>query len=397
MNLSRNVWYRTLHKMTDPVFSALAEGRLRECMPVHFGQENRGRGPRVCHLEAVGRSLAGLGPWLAAEGLDGEEADMQNALFEKVVAGLAVGLDPQSPDRLDFIYENELRERQPLVDAAFLCHGMLRSGGNIWAALDRLTQQRLVDALQRSRKIIPPACNWLLFSSTIEVFLRSIGAEWDALRIEAAVRAHEGWYLGDGWYGDGPTFMTNYYNSFVIHPMLLDALAVLAQDDRLLPETRLESFHSLSQTCLERAQQYILHQIRMVAPDGSFPALGRSITYRCGAFQLLAQLAWEDRLPENVSPGLSRTCLSRVIHRTLFHPDTFDEAGWLQLGLCGHQPELAEGYISTGSLYLATTAFLPLGLPASAPFWSDPDETMPWEECWPHGSATRPSGDSTPC
>ena len=57
-------------------------------------------------------------------------------------------------------------------------------------------------------------------------------------------------------------------------------------------------------------------------------------------------------------------------------PGTFDASGWLQIGLCGHQPALGERYISTGSLYLATTAFLPLGLPADDPFWVGPG--LPW-------------------
>jgi hypothetical protein len=55
---------------------------------------------------------------------------------------------------------------------------------------------------------------------------------------------------------------------------------------------------------------------------------------------------------------------------------TFDEAGWLRLGFCGHQPSLAESYVSTGSLYLCANALLPLGLPESDPFWADDD--APW-------------------
>ena len=41
----------------------------------------------------------------------------------------------------------------------------------------------------------------------------------------------------------------------------------------------------------------------------------------------------------------------------------FDKDGWLVLGFNGHQPECADGYTSTGSLYMATLSFLPLGLP----------------------------------
>ena len=56
----------------------------------------------------------------------------------------------------------------------------------------------------------------------------------------------------------------------------------------------------------------------------------------------------------------------------------FDNDGWLRIGVCGHQPRMGETYISTGSLYLCTTVFLPLGLPAEAPFWKEPD--CPWTQ-----------------
>ena len=40
------------------------------------------------------------------------------------------------------------------------------------------------------------------------------------------------------------------------------------------------------------------------------------------------------------------------------------------------KPEMAEAYISTGSLYLCSAAWLPLGLPASDPLWTD--AAKPW-------------------
>lgn len=43
----------------------------------------------------------------------------------------------------------------------------------------------------------------------------------------------------------------------------------------------------------------------------------------------------------------------------------FDEHGWLTLGFAGHQPQIAERYISTGSLYLCSTVFTALGLPVT--------------------------------
>jgi hypothetical protein len=114
----------------------------------------------------------------------------------------------------------------------------------------------------------------------------------------------------------------------------------------------------------------------MIAPDGTFPPLGRSLVYRCGAFQHLAVMALRRELPASLPPAAARGALGAVIRRTLEAPGTFDAAGWLRIGLSGEQPGLGESYISTGSLYLCTTAFLPLGLPADDAFWAGPD--APW-------------------
>jgi hypothetical protein len=121
---------------------------------------------------------------------------------------------------------------------------------------------------------------------------------------------------------------------------------------------------------------------RLIAPDGSFPPIGRSLAYRCGAFQHLACMALRRELPPTVEPAAARAALAAVIRRTLEAPGTFDGGGWLRIGLAGDQPDLAEGYISTGSLYLCSTAFLPLGLPADDPFWNGPDRPWTSRRAW---------------
>ncbi len=238
----------------------------------------------------------------------------------------------------------------------------------LFHALDAATRARLLDALRATRAITPHFCNWLLFSATIEAALLRFEAGGDLLRIDYAVRQHEQWYKGDGSYGDGPDFHWDYYNSFVIQPMLLDVLETAAP--------RLDRLQTLLPAVRRRAVRHAAVLERLVAPDGSFPPIGRSLAYRCGAFQHLALMALRRELPPEVPPAAARCALAAVIHRTLAAPGAFDAAGWLRIGLAGDQPDLAEHYISTGSLYLCTTAFLPLGLPATDAFWADPDE--PW-------------------
>ena len=63
-------------------------------------------------------------------------------------------------------------------------------------------------------------------------------------------------------------------------------------------------------------------------------------------------------------------------------PGTFDEKGWLRIGLAGHQPGLGEPYISTGSLYLCSAIFLPLGLSPDDAFWSEPEAEWTSKKIW---------------
>ena len=105
-------------------------------------------------------------------------------------------------------------------------------------------------------------------------------------------------------------------------------------------------------------------------------------SYRCGAFHLLAQSALRRALPDGVAPAQVRGALAAVIARTLGAAETFDADGWLRIGFCGHQAGIGEPYISTGSLYLCSVAFLPLGLPSTDPFWSDPDVPFTQQRAW---------------
>jgi hypothetical protein len=77
-----------------------------------------------------------------------------------------------------------------------------------------------------------------------------------------------------------------------------------------------------------------------------------------------------------------RSGLTAVLRRSVEAAGTFDEGGWLRPGFAGHQPSLAERYICRGSLYLCCAVFLPLGLPASDPFWSSPAAAWSGKKAW---------------
>ncbi len=357
----RDAWIAVMGRLADPVLTNLANGTLKARMPVEQAAGTNRRS--VTHLEALGRLLAGLAPWIELPSDATAEGRLRGKYATLACVALARAVDPASPDLLNFT-----RDRQPLVDAAFLALGLLRAPRSLRDALDAATKRNLVAALESTRPIVPGYNNWLLFSATVEAGLKSLGAGWDRVRIDYALRQHEQWYKGDGAYGDGPSFHWDYYNSFVIHPMLL-AVVDACKDEA-------PAWRDLAPAVVKRAQRYAEVQERLIAPDGSFPAIGRSLAYRCGAFHLLADIALRRSLPNTLSPAQVRGALSAVIRRTIDAPGTFDKDGWLQIGFCGHQPGVGETYISTGSLYLSTVGLLPLGLPASDAFWSAAPQ--PW-------------------
>lgn len=364
----RAAWVRLAQKLATPVLTALAERRLKATMPIEAAPRVKDR-PDVTHLEALGRLLCGLAPWLEL-GADATPEGTERARLAALArTAIDSATDPKSPDFLNFS-----KGRQPLVDAAFLAQAMLRAPTELWKKLGARVQQNVIAALKSSRPIPAGENNWKLFATTVEVFLHTAGAGRDDARLLEGITKHAAWYLGDGMYGDGPEFHWDYYNAFVIQPMLYEALEAVGDET-----SDLKTFREKVRARLTR---FAAIQERLIAPDGTYPVIGRSVAYRCGAFQGLAQAALAHRLPADVSPAQVRAALTAVIRRTLEVPGTFDTAGWLRIGVSGSQPGLGETYISTGSLYLCSAAFLPLGLPASDPFWSAPAAKTTWQKIW---------------
>ena len=365
----RAYWLDTLLRVAEPVLAAAAAGRLKAAMPVEAAAGQQEGRRRVTHLEALGRTLSGLAPWLELRDVPAAEAARQQRAAEQARQAIAHAVNPQDADFLNFTQGG-----QPVVDAAFLAHALLRAPTQLWERLPQPVQAQLVAALQSTRVIKPVYSNWLLFSGIIEAALLKFTGSGDVMRLDYAIKEHQTWYKGDGTYGDGPDFHWDYYNSYVIQPMLLDIVGTLVAAGK---ESK-----DLLEKLQGRARRYAAVQERLIGPDGSFAAFGRSLAYRCGAFQHLAQASLQGLLPAELPAGQARSAIGAVIRRTMEPAGTFDKQGWLQIGLCGHQPGIGEGYISTGSLYLCTTAFLPLGLPASHAFWSSPARDWTAKKIW---------------
>jgi hypothetical protein len=368
-NADRDYWLSVMKRIADPVLTSLSQRKLKMTMPIEASHGNTEDRRKYTYLEAIGRLLTGIAPWLESGETNGTEGELRARYTELARKSIAAAVDPASPDHMNFDTGS-----QPVVDAAFLALGVLRAPKELWEKLDGNTKAQLVRAMQASRVIKPGFNNWLLFSATVEAFLGFAGERPDAMRIDYAVREHEQWYKGDGIYGDGPLFHWDYYNSFVIQPMLLQVLESARRWS--------SSWESFYPAVLARAKRYAAIQERLISPDGTFPAIGRSLAYRFGAFHLLATMASRKDLPDGIAPEQVRSALTAVMKRMTEARGTFDKNGWLQIGFCGHQPSVGEAYISTGSLYLCSAVFLPLGLRSSDPFWSAPEKPWTAKQIW---------------
>ncbi|MCM1067333.1 MAG: DUF2264 domain-containing protein [Muribaculaceae bacterium] len=369
----RAYWVDLLYKMAHPVLSNMAKGELQKNMLVEVSPNWDGRDKGVTYMETFGRLMAGIAPWLSLPDDGTAEGAKRKELRDMALASYRNAVDPQSPDYLRWRGHG-----QALVDAAYVAESFLRGYDALWMPLDDTTKQRYVEEFSQLRRVDPPYTNWLLFSSTIESFLAKAGAPHDEYRVNSAIRKVEEWYVGDGWYADGPSFAYDYYSSYVFHPMYLETLQAMRDAGKY---TRIH-YTKYYDRALRRAQKFAIVLERQISPEGTFPVFGRSIPYRMATMQPLALMAWYDKLPAGLTRGQVRSALTTVMHRMFDGRENFNEGGFLTIGFAGRQPNIADWYTNNGSLYMTSLSFLPLGLPATHPFWTDAPLAWTNKKAW---------------
>lgn len=369
MQSDRQYWCSLAYRMAQPVLENMAKGELQKNMQTEFSPSFDNRNRKVLYMECFGRLMAGIAPWLALPDDDTAEGLQRKQLREWALKAYRNAVYTNNPDYLCWGIGG-----QNLVDAAYIAESFLRAYDILWMPLDNQTKQRYLTEFRKLRKIDPPYTNWLLFSSTIESFMAKAKGEYDQYRVNSACRKMEEWYVGDGWYADGPSFSFDYYSSYVFHPMYLETLQAMIDAKA---NTRLD-YQKYYNRALKRCQKYAIVLERFISPDGTFPVFGRSIPYRLAAMQPLALMAWYQTLPKELTNGQVRAALTKVMHRMFDSQQNFNEGGFLTIGFCGNQPNIADWYTNNGSLYMTTLAFMPLGLPANHPFWTD--AAQPWTQ-----------------
>lgn len=379
---TRRYWTDLAWRMAEPVLSNMAEGKLHQNMTIEVSPNWDGRVKDVAYMEAFGRLMSGIAPWLSLPDDNTEEGKKRYQLRRWALESYKNAVDPHSPDYL--LWHGHT---QALVDAAYIAESFLRGYDQLWVPLDDTTKKRYIEEFIGMRRYETPYNNWLLFSAIIESFLAKAGAPHDQYRLNIAIRKMEEWYLGDGMYADGQgwdgdnkiALSFDYYSSYVIHAMYLETLQACVDANIKSGFIDYRRYYSRA---LKRAQRFALILERFISPEGTFPVLGRSITYRLAAMQPLALMGQYQELPAGIINGQVRAGLTAIMEHMFAGNDNFNEKGFLVLGFKGHQPGIADVYTDSGSLYMTSLAFLPLGLPATHPFWTDASRDWTSKRAW---------------
>lgn len=366
----RQVWADLCYKISQPVLENMSKGNFQKDFPLELSPTWDGRDTKVAYLETFARLMAGISPWLALPDDGTPEGKQRKQLHEWAIQAYKNAVDPNSPDKITWLTNTS----QPLCDASYLVESFMRAPEATWGQLDEVTKKRYIEGLKSLRTIRPAYNNWLLFRAMVEVFFMSIGEDVDEYALSVGLQKMSEWYLSDGWYSDGPEYAMDYYNSYVMHPMMVEVVEMCKKHKFSTPISL--------DLAVKRMNRFNTILERFISPEGAYPAVGRSVIYRMGAFQTLAMSAWKYGLPKNLTNGSVRSALTCVMKRMFAVDGNFDDKGYLRLGFAGHQPNLANYYSNNGSLYMTSLVFMPLGLPADHPFWTAPAEPWTSQKAW---------------
>lgn len=304
-------------------------------------------------VEGVVRPLWGLVP--LAMGGGGTD---HWPLLRRVIAE---GVDPDHPNYWGPIHDHSQRA----VEMAAIGMMLMLLPEQAWRPLETQEKENLVAWIDDIQRVELVDNNWLFFAILVQEGLRRIGRADlvdEALHDRYLARIEE-WYLGDGWYGDGPELPVDHYNGFAMHFYAL----LYAQYAEAADPARCHRFR-------QRAGLFAVQFAQWFAESGETVMVGRSLIYRfaTAAFWGIATTAEQDEL----SVGAIKGIWARQI-RSWRNLPIFTSDGLLTRGYSYPNLIMSEEYNSPTSPYWAMKAFFPLALPEDSAFWRAEEEPLP--------------------
>jgi hypothetical protein len=322
-------------------------------------------------LEGFARMSVAWGAWL---GQPANPSTVRSAVgpvdvLDLVVRGLSDGSDRASPWWWGDIGDRDQR----IVEAAEIATGLWLGRDRIAPALGSAKLERLLAWLAgvHGRDVYDD--NWVLFPTMVAAVQRGFGQTVPDAWIDRGIDAMLARYRGDGWYADGRGHAFDQYTGWAVHWHLL--LWSRIDGDR---RPRLRALIE------RRFRTYLAAVVGTFATDGTRPLHGRSLGYRFAAAAPygLGALLGIDAVP----PGLARRIAGGTIRRHLDDGAIDPATGWFRRGVAGERPDVCERYLSSGAAAWAAHAFVTLGLPPDAPYWSAREGRLPVED----GPVVRP-------
>ncbi|MFO6298684.1 DUF2264 domain-containing protein [Rahnella selenatireducens] len=310
----------------------------------HYGKE-------IAKMEALSRMLWGIFPLLAG---GGECPDLPF-----YINAIRFGTDPQHPQ-----YWGNIRDfDQRCVEMAAFGVGLALLDKRLLNHFSTQEQQNLADWLNLGRDAVIPNNNWNFFPVMVQMGFKQAGIPWDKSAVAARFALMETYYLGDGWYSDGPGRPRDYYISMAFHYYGL----IYAQNMADVDAPR-------AAVLRERAQQFAQDFITMFSASGAAVPFGRSLTYRFAEAAFWSAAAYSKLAV--FTPGIIKGLILRHLRHWLKEP-IFDRDGVLSIGYHAPNLAMAEDYNAPGSPYWACKLFLVLALPQDDAFWQAQEAPLP--------------------
>nr|WP_318384362.1 DUF2264 domain-containing protein [uncultured Enterobacter sp.] len=305
----------------------------------------------IASMEGLSRALWGLFPLMAS----GETVPFS----DKYLAAIKQGTDPHS----DGYWGETGPYDQRLVEMAAYGLGLSLLQDKLLASFTAQECENLHRWLNQITDAQMPDSNWNYFAIMVQLGFKRAGLPWDQAAIEHRFALMEAYYLGDGWYSDGPGRPKDYYISMAFHFYGLIYATLNGEDD---PHR--------ADTLRERARLFAEDFIYMSAAGGESVPFGRSLTYRFAMIAFWSAVAFAKL--DVFSPGVVKGLILRHLRWWLAQP-IFDRDGILTLGFAYPNLAMCEDYNSPGSPYWALKVFLMLALPEESDFWQAQELPLP--------------------
>ena len=346
------LWESLFLKTIKPVLDGFVNKNIQNIFKIEFSQLSKKQNHNVIFIELFCRTILSLSTYINNNNSD---------IYNLVIKSFNVCFNEEY-----IIWDCD---DQLMVEMANLCLSFIRSP-KLWNDLDQEIQKKIFNVMKKASSYKPHENNWILFKCIIDIFLYKNKKINDITHVNRyLIDFEKQFYIGDGWYKDGNIFHMDYYNSFVILPFLIDIYKELNNVNQ----------YNIIVKRIQRQSEFLE---RLISPDGTFPIFGRSMVYRTAIFHALVYSCYNNILPGTISYSQVRCGLTETIKNTFLNDDNFDKNGFLNIGFSSYQPELADSYSNTGSLYFSLLIFIPLGLPIEHIFWSDADKEWTQKRVW---------------